>query len=137
MVSIWNLKDPMRTGYNKLARGAVEVFGTVVRSRKMNKTVSVLVEHWHFNHHYGKLMRSTSLIHCHDEQNFCATGDKVVAHACKPLSPIKHYYIRNIVWHVGRNNLHSNNISQDEIAAMKFNETLRARKKSMYLFADI
>lgn len=137
MVSIWNLKDPVRTGYLKLATGSRELLGTVVRSGKMDKTVSVLVERWHMNRHYGKYMRSTNLFHCHDGDNYCVTGDKVVIRSCPRMTPIKHFHIRNVVLPMGRNNCYSKNISRDEIAAMKFNEALREKKKARYGFVDI
>jgi len=132
MTSIWNLKDPVRTGYHKLARAGREKFGTVVRAGRNDKTVSVLVENWTWNHKYGKSKRSTSLFHCHDPENYCVIGDKVVIKDGPRLTPTKHYYIRNVVLPIGRNNHYSRNITKDEIAAMKFNAKLRERKNKLY-----
>lgn len=39
----------------------------------------------------------------HDEKNFSITGDKVVIKACRPITPMKHYFIRNIVKPFPRN----------------------------------
>ena len=136
MVSVWNLKDPLRTGYHKLAAAGREKFGTVVRAGRNDKTASVLIENWHWNHHYAKYQRSTSLFHCHDPENYCVIGDKVVIKACDKLSPTKYYYIRNVVLPMGRNNCYSKNVSKDEIAAMKFNEALRAKRNSYYQFSS-
>ena len=128
MVSIWNLKDPLRTGYVKLMQhGGMEKFGTVVRAGLNDKTVSVLVENWNWNRHYRKFVRSTSLIHCHDEINYCAIGDKVVIRACQKLSRIKAHYVRNVVLPMGRHNCFLKRVSTEEMAAMKYNENLRNR----------
>lgn len=40
---------------------------------------------------------SQSKYHVHDAENFCVVGDKVVIKHCLPLSPLKHYFVRNIV----------------------------------------
>ena len=137
MVSIWNLKDTLRVGYNRLSQTCNERFGTVVRSGKMDKTVGVLIERWRFNHHYRKLQRSTKLFHCHDEDNYCVTGDKVVIKYCGHVSPIKHHYVRSVVLPIGRNNSYSLNVSQDEINAMKYNEGLREKLKNRHKFLNI
>ena len=39
--SIYNLRHPLRTGNIRLAPSGKEVFGTVIRDGKMNKTVTV------------------------------------------------------------------------------------------------
>ena len=39
--SIYNLKHPLRTGNIRLAPSGKELFGTVIRDGKMNKTVTV------------------------------------------------------------------------------------------------
>eukprot|EP00826_Nyctotherus_ovalis_P062205 TRINITY_DN8960_c0_g1_i6.p1 TRINITY_DN8960_c0_g1~~TRINITY_DN8960_c0_g1_i6.p1 ORF type:complete len:140 (+),score=45.56 TRINITY_DN8960_c0_g1_i6:161-580(+) len=137
MVSIWNLKDPLRTGFVKIARfGGREKFGTVVRAGLNDKTVSVLVEKWKWNRHYGKYLRSTSLIHCHDEINYCVVGDKVVIRSCDKLSRIKAYYVRNVVLPIGRNNCFLKRVSTEEMSAMKSNERLRANRLERYKCLD-
>ena len=39
--SIYNLRHPLRTGNIRLAPSGKELFGTVIRDGKMNKTVTV------------------------------------------------------------------------------------------------
>lgn len=39
--SIWNLKHPLRSGHIQLATGGKELFGTVIRDRRMRKTCTV------------------------------------------------------------------------------------------------
>ena len=41
----------------------------------------------------------------HDEENFCKSGDKVVIRQCRKLTQHKYYYVRNIIKHVGRQNV--------------------------------
>ena len=137
MVSVWNLKDPIKTGYQKLARGGREKFGTVVRAGLNNKTVSVLIENWFWNRHYGKFRRSTSLIHTHDEDNYCVVGDKVIIRSCTKRSPTKAYYVSKVVLPMGRNNCYFKRVSKDEIAAIKSNIKLRDKWKKFHKFNEI
>ena len=39
--NIWNLAHPQRTGYIRLASSGKELFGTVIRHGKMDKSVTV------------------------------------------------------------------------------------------------
>ena len=41
MSAIWNHLSPLRTGHVKLAPGSMELYGTVMRHGKMDKTVTV------------------------------------------------------------------------------------------------
>ena len=41
MSNIWNLAHPLRRGNVQLASGGQELFGTVIRHGRMNKTVTV------------------------------------------------------------------------------------------------
>ncbi len=40
--------------------------------------------------------------HCHDEEEYCRTGDKVVIRSCHKISNSKSYFVRNIVRPTGR-----------------------------------
>ena len=40
-LNIWNFMSPQRTGYVRLAPSGKELFGTVIRHGKMDKTVTV------------------------------------------------------------------------------------------------
>ena len=41
--NIWNLAHPQRTGNIRLAPSGKEIFGTVIRHGKMDKTVTVSI----------------------------------------------------------------------------------------------
>jgi small subunit ribosomal protein S17 len=60
--------------------------GPVV-SDKMDKTVVVEVEDRVKHALYGKVMRRTSKLKAHDEQNACGIGDRVLLMETRPLSP--------------------------------------------------
>ena len=70
--------------------------------------------------------------HCHDEEEYCRTGDKVIIKACRKLSPIKHFYVRNIVLATGRQNLNMNDLSKYEKDALEYNQELRGRIPNLY-----
>ena len=52
---------------------------------KMDKTVTVLVERKVKHPLYGKIIRRSTKIHAHDEQNQYAMGDVVVIAETRPL----------------------------------------------------
>lgn len=41
--SIWNLRHPLRSGHISLAGGGKELFGTVIRDRRIKKTCTVII----------------------------------------------------------------------------------------------
>jgi len=62
--------------------------GRVV-SDKMNKTVTVLVEHRVKHPIYGKVITRSKKYHAHDETNQFKQGDMVVIEECRPLARTK------------------------------------------------
>ena len=46
---------------------------------------------------YGKEIRRKTVIHCHDEKNECALGDKVEVMETRPLSKLKRFRVIRIV----------------------------------------
>ena len=60
-----------------------------VISDKMNKTVTVLVEHRIKHPLYGKVVTRSKKYHAHDEQNTYATGDTVWIEERRPISKLK------------------------------------------------
>jgi len=97
MSSIWNLLNPLRTGFVKLAPSGKELYGTVIKHGLMAKTATVSVDFQFWNNKFRKYYHSSSRYLVHDEENYCVTGDKVVISVCRPISQRKHYYIRNVV----------------------------------------
>jgi small subunit ribosomal protein S17 len=64
---------------------------------KMDKTVVVEVED-HVKHGlYGKIIRRTSKLKAHDEQNSCGVGDRVQLMETRPLSATKRWRVVEIV----------------------------------------
>lgn len=70
--------------------------GTVV-SDKMDKTAAVAVERRVKHPLYGKIMRRTTKLLCHDETNACNQGDVVEIMETKPYSKRKAWKVVNIV----------------------------------------
>lgn len=74
---------------------ARSVTGTVVSDR-MNKTITVLVERKVQHPVYGKIIRRSSKLHAHDENNECNAGDMVTVVECRPLSKTKSWKLLSI-----------------------------------------
>lgn len=70
--------------------------GKVV-SDKMDKTVTVLVERKVKHPLYGKIIRRSTKIHAHDEQNQYGIGDVVVIEETRPLSKTKSLVVKELV----------------------------------------
>lgn len=69
----------------------------VVVSDKMDKTVVVSVEDRVKHDLYGKVMRRTSRLKAHDEQNDCGEGDRVLIMETRPLSATKRWRVVKIL----------------------------------------
>ncbi|GAB3798285.1 30S ribosomal protein S17 [Micromonospora zhanjiangensis] len=69
----------------------------LVISDKMDKTVVVEVEDRVKHALYGKVMRRTSKLKVHDEQNSAGTGDRVLIMETRPLSATKRWRIVEIL----------------------------------------
>lgn len=70
--------------------------GKVV-SDKMDKTVTVLVERKVKHPLYGKIIRRSTKIHAHDENNEFGLGDVVVIAESRPLSKTKSWIVKELV----------------------------------------
>ncbi len=68
-----------------------------VVSDKMEKTVVVAVEDQVKHPLYGKVMRRTSKLKAHDEQNQCGIGDRVLLMETRPLSATKRWRVVEIL----------------------------------------
>jgi small subunit ribosomal protein S17 len=78
-------------------RGRRKVREGYVVSDKMAKTVVVLVEDRVKHPLYGKVMRRTSKLQAHDEQNTAGVGDRVLLMETRPLSATKRWRIVEIL----------------------------------------
>jgi small subunit ribosomal protein S17 len=78
-------------------RNARKVREGLVVSDKMDKTVVVEVEDRVKHALYGKVMRRTSRLKAHDENNDCGIGDRVQLMETRPLSATKRWRVVSIV----------------------------------------
>ncbi|MFM1965592.1 MAG: hypothetical protein RL134_1317 [Actinomycetota bacterium] len=78
-------------------RNARKVREGLVVSDKMDKTVVVAVEDRFKHPLYGKVVRRTSKLKAHDEQNSCGIGDRVLLMETKPLSATKRWRVVEIL----------------------------------------
>ena len=78
-------------------RNARKLREGVVVSDKMDKTVVVSVEDRVKHALYGKVMRRTSRLKAHDEQNDAHVGDRVLVMETRPLSATKRWRVVEIL----------------------------------------
>ena len=78
-------------------RGFRKVREGLVVSDKMDKTVVVEVEDRVKHQLYGKVMRRTSKLKAHDEQNSAGVGDRVLLMETRPLSATKRWRLVEIL----------------------------------------
>jgi small subunit ribosomal protein S17 len=69
----------------------------LVVSDKMDKTVVVVVEDRVKHPLYGKVLRRTSRLKAHDENNSCGIGDRVSIMETRPLSATKRWRVVEIL----------------------------------------
>jgi len=85
------------TEETKTARGFRKTREGLVVSDKMDKTVTVEVEDRVKHKLYGKVIRRTSKLKAHDEQNAAGVGDRVIIMETRPLSATKRWRIVEIL----------------------------------------
>ena len=79
------------------ARTIRKVREGLVVSDKMDKTVVVEVEDRVKHALYGKVLRRTSRLKAHDENNDCGIGDRVRLMETRPLSATKRWRVVTIL----------------------------------------
>ncbi len=82
--------DANSRGYRKVRRGYVV-------SDKMEKTIVVEVEDRVKHGLYGKVLRRSSKVKVHDEQNTAGIGDMVMISETRPLSATKRWRLVEIL----------------------------------------
>jgi small subunit ribosomal protein S17 len=82
--------ETVQRGYRKSRIGYVV-------SDKMEKTVVVEVEDRVKHPLYGKVLRKTSKVKAHDEQNAAGIGDRVLIAETRPMSATKRWRIVEIL----------------------------------------
>ena len=69
----------------------------VVRSNKMDKTITVSIERKVKHPLYGKFVKKTTSFHAHDEKNECSIGDLVKIMETRPLSKTKRWRLVEVI----------------------------------------
>ena len=85
-----DVRDENARGYRKTQRGYVV-------SDKMDKTIVVEVEDRVKHPLYGKVIRRTSKVKAHDENNTAGIGDLVLINETRPLSASKRWRLVEIL----------------------------------------
>ena len=93
-----NVKDTVtETVATGSTRGRRKTREGLVISDKMDKTVTVEVEDRVKHPLYGKVIRRSSKLKAHDEQNSCGVGDRVLLMETRPLSATKRWRVVEIL----------------------------------------
>ena len=85
------------TGPGLAGRGYRKVREGLVVSDKMEKTIVVEVEDRVKHGLYGKVIRRTSKLKAHDEQNVAGVGDRVPIMETRPLSATKRWRLVEVL----------------------------------------
>ena len=78
-------------------RGRRKLRTGVVTSDSMDKTIAVTITRTYQHPFYKKILRKTTKILAHDEQNVCRVGDLVQVVETRPISRGKKWKVRQIV----------------------------------------
>ena len=78
-------------------RNSRKVREGLVVSDKMDKTIVVEVEDRVKHPLYGKVMRRTSKLKAHDEENTAGIGDRVLLMETRPLSATKRWRLVEVI----------------------------------------
>ena len=82
--------DKHQQGNRKLRTGTVT-------SDRMDKTVAVEIVRAYQHPLYKKIVRRSTKVLAHDEQNICSVGDLVQVVEVRPLSRRKRWKVRQII----------------------------------------
>lgn len=69
----------------------------VVASNKMDKSLRVEIDQRSSHPKYGKIVRSRTVCHVHDEENSANEGDTVEIIECRPRSKTKRWELVRVV----------------------------------------
>ncbi|GGK57937.1 30S ribosomal protein S17 [Nocardia camponoti] len=82
---------------NTEERNSRKVRSGYVVSDKMNKTIVVELEDRHRHPLYGKIIRTTSKVKAHDENEIAGIGDRVQLMETRPLSATKRWRLVEVL----------------------------------------
>ena len=77
--------------------GRAKVRQGVVVSDKADKTIIVRVDVTRRHRRYGKILRTSTKLHAHDERNDAGTGDTVRVVECRPMSRTKRWRLADVL----------------------------------------
>jgi len=69
----------------------------VVTSDARDKTVKVAIQRSTRHRRYDKIVRTSRVLHAHDEQNDARIGDRVLVEETRPVSKTKRWRVVEIV----------------------------------------
>ncbi|MGI8414327.1 MAG: 30S ribosomal protein S17 [Solirubrobacteraceae bacterium] len=69
----------------------------VVVSDRAEKTIVVRIDTARRHRRYGKIVRTSSTLHAHDERNDAHAGDTVIVRESRPLSRTKRWRLVEVV----------------------------------------
>jgi small subunit ribosomal protein S17 len=78
-------------------RGNRKVRTGIVVSNKMDKTIVVAIETRVKHKLYGKIIKRTTKLKAHDEENICQIGDRVKVMETRPLSRHKRWRLIEVI----------------------------------------
>jgi small subunit ribosomal protein S17 len=85
------------SGPDSKPRGKRKTQIGTVKSHKMNKSITVVVERLVRHPRYDKFVKHETRLHAHDENNEAAVGDVVEVASTRPLSKLKRWRLLRIV----------------------------------------
>ena len=77
--------------------GRAKVRQGIVISDKADKTIVVRVDVTRRHRRYGKIMRTSTKLHVHDERNDAGAGDTVRVIECRPMSRTKRWRLTDVL----------------------------------------
>jgi small subunit ribosomal protein S17 len=77
--------------------GRAKVRQGVVVSDKADKTIIVRVDVTRRHRRYGKILRTSTKLHAHDERNDAGAGDTVRVVECRPMSRTKRWRLTDVL----------------------------------------
>ncbi|MBF6133884.1 30S ribosomal protein S17 [Nocardia otitidiscaviarum] len=92
-----DVKGPAKTPAKQEERGSRKVRIGYVVSDKMSKTIVVELEDRVKHKLYGKIIRTTSKVKAHDENEIAGIGDRVQLMETRPLSATKRWRLVEVL----------------------------------------
>ena len=89
--------DPSQSARGKMERNKRKIRTGKVFSNKMEKSIVVVVERLVRHPRYDRVVKKTTKLLAHDEDNKCRIGDRVKVMETRPLSKTKRWRLVEII----------------------------------------